>query len=49
MKKFITSVVILVGIMLAGSILIFNNAKNSNKTKIKLAEVTHSVFTLHNM
>jgi NitT/TauT family transport system substrate-binding protein len=44
MKKFIASIVILVGIMAFGSILIFNNSKNNDMTKIKLAEVTHSVF-----
>jgi NitT/TauT family transport system substrate-binding protein len=44
MKKTITSFIILTTILIVGSILIFNNEKKSNKTKIKLAEVTHSVF-----
>lgn len=44
MKKTIASFIILTTILIVGSILIFNNEKKSNKTKIKLAEVTHSVF-----
>lgn len=44
MKKIIASIVILVGIMVAGSMLIFNNTQKEELTKIKLAEVTHSVF-----
>lgn len=44
MKKLIASIVILLGIMAAGSIMIFNNNKKDDLKKIKLAEVTHSVF-----
>ncbi len=44
MRKIITALTVLVGIMIIGSILIFNNTKKTNLKEIKLAEVTHSVF-----
>lgn len=44
MKKLVTALVILVGIMIWGSIIIFNNTKKNDLIKIKLGEVTHSVF-----
>jgi NitT/TauT family transport system substrate-binding protein len=43
-RKIITALTVLVGIMIIGSILIFNNTKKTNLKEIKLAEVTHSVF-----
>ena len=44
MRKFITSIIIIVGVMAFGCIIIFNNSKDNDTMKIKLAEVTHSVF-----
>lgn len=44
MKKIISSIIVIIGIMVWGSILIFNNNKDTKLTKVKLAEVTHSVF-----
>jgi NitT/TauT family transport system substrate-binding protein len=44
MKNIIVFSIALIGIMLFGSIMIFNETKENNLTKIKLAEVTHSVF-----
>lgn len=44
MKKLVTALVILAGILIWGSIIIFNNTKKNDLTKIKLGEVTHSVF-----
>lgn len=44
MKKTIASAIIIIGVMIWGSIMIFNGTKDSDLTKVKLAEVTHSVF-----
>lgn len=44
MRKIITSIIIVIGIMVWGSIIIFDSTRKSELTKIKLAEVTHSVF-----
>lgn len=44
MKKIISSAIFIIAIMVFGSILIFNNTKKTDLIKIKLAEVTHSVF-----
>ncbi|MDD2202957.1 MAG: ABC transporter substrate-binding protein [Bacilli bacterium] len=44
MKKIIISLGVLIVIMLCGSAIIYKGNKESDLTKIKLAEVTHSVF-----
>lgn len=44
MKKLIASIIIILGIMVWGSIIIFDSTKKDRLTDIKLAEVTHSVF-----
>jgi len=43
MKKII-SFIIVISLLLIGSFIIFNNKKDSDLTKVKVAEVAHSIF-----